>query len=182
MLVSKRCWQQPKLSHGISAEQASHQDVGTALRLRFMYTMFGEAQVKQEIVVQLIVQLMKKHVCPYSCSQGGKRMVETTRRAICPTGPKTPERIPRIIQSTLLETATIYSIVLHHFSAWANYNERSFAENQKFIKDTKSDMRRRLCRRYAENITTKEKDASNDLQTEDGLIFRQSKGVFASDY
>jgi len=94
----------------------------------------------------------------------------------------TQEKIPRIIQSTLLETATIYSIVLHHFSAWANYNERSFAENQKFIKDTKSDMRRRLCRRYEENITTKTKDANNDLQTEDGLIFEPSEGVFASDY
>jgi len=94
----------------------------------------------------------------------------------------TLEKIPRIIQSTLLETATIYSIVLHHFSAWANYNERNFAENQKFIKDTKSNMRRRLCRRYGENITTKAKDANNDLQTEGELIFEQSEGVFASDY
>ena len=94
----------------------------------------------------------------------------------------TQERIPRIMQSTLLETATIYSIVLHHFTAWANYNERSFAENQKFIKDTKSDMRRRLCRRYGENLAKKEKDGGDDSQTEDGLILGQSGGVFASDY
>lgn len=86
------------------------------------------------------------------------------------------------MQSTLLETATIYSIVLHHFTAWANYNERSFAENQKFIKDTKSDMRRRLCRRYGENLAKKEKDGGDDSQTEDGLILGQSGGVFASDY
>jgi len=90
---------------------------------------------------------------------------------------------PRIIQSNLLETATIYSIVLHHFTAWANYDERSFAENQKFIKDTKSDMRRRLCRRYGDNHTKKEKDyAEDESQTEDGLILEPSGGAFASDY
>jgi len=89
----------------------------------------------------------------------------------------------KIIQSTLLDTATIFSIVLHHFTAWANYKERSFAENQKFTKDTKSDMRRRLCRRYEENLTEKEIDCVVGYsQTEDGLILEQSEGVFASDY
>ena len=93
------------------------------------------------------------------------------------------ERIPRIIQSTLLETATIYSIVLHHFTAWANFSERNFAENQKFIKDVKSDMRRRLCRRYGENLsTTKMKNAEDDMQENDQLILDQTGGVFGSDY
>lgn len=92
------------------------------------------------------------------------------------------ERIPRIIQSTLLEIATIYSIVLHHFTAWADYDERTFAENQKFIKDDKSDMRRRLCRRYGENLsTTKKKNVEADSLDNDGLILEQS-GMFASDY
>lgn len=87
----------------------------------------------------------------------------------------------RIIQSTLLETATIYSIVLHHFTAWAKYDERNFAENQKFVKDVKSDMRRRLCRRYVEYHRTKEKDTEEDeTQSDDGLIIQQ--GFFTSDY
>lgn len=87
----------------------------------------------------------------------------------------------RIIQSTLLETATIYSIVLHHFTAWAKYDERNFAENQKFVKDVKSDMRRRLCRRYVEDHRTNEKDAEEDeTQSDDGLIIQQ--GFFTSDY
>lgn len=93
----------------------------------------------------------------------------------------TPERVPRIIQSTLLEIATIYSIVLHHFTAWANYDERSFAENQKFIKDDKSDMRRRLCRRYGENLSTSKSDVEEDSLDNNGLILEQS-GMFASDY
>ena len=102
---------------------------------------------------------------------------------ICFDADDTLERIPRIIQSTLLETATIYSIVLHHFAAWAKYNERNFAENQKFIKDVKSDMRRRLCRRYGENaLTTKMKGDEDDLQEKDELILDQTGGVFASDY
>jgi len=35
----------------------------------------------------------------------------------------------------LLDTATTFSIVLHHFTAWAGYSERQFEENQKFVKD-----------------------------------------------
>lgn len=93
----------------------------------------------------------------------------------------TPQRIPRIIQSTLLEIATIYSIVLHHFTAWAKYDERSFAENQKFIKDDKSDMRRRLCRRYGENLCKLKKKVEEDSLENDGLIMEQSE-MFASDY
>ena len=64
-------------------------------------------------------------------------------------------------------------------SGWSSLRPRG---NQKFIKDTKSNMRRRLCRRYGENVTKKKKDANNDLQTEGELIFEQSEGVFASDY
>ena len=37
----------------------------------------------------------------------------------------------------LLDTATIFSIVLHHFTAWAEYSERQFEENQKFVKDSR---------------------------------------------
>ena len=92
------------------------------------------------------------------------------------------EKVSRIVQSTLLETATIYSITLHHFTAWAKYDERSFADNQKFVKDTKSDMRRRLCRRYRQNLTSAEKDDEHESQDEDALILEQSGGVFASDY
>lgn len=93
------------------------------------------------------------------------------------------EEFPKIMQSSLLETATIYSIVLHHFTAWGNYNERNFAENQKFIKDTKSDMRRRLCRKYGEILANKDKDVDKESETEDVLIMEQSTGeFFASDY
>ena len=94
----------------------------------------------------------------------------------------TQEGIPRIMQSTLLEIATVYSIVLHHFTAWANYDERSFAENQKFIKDDKSDMRRRLCRRYGDNLSTSKKKVEDDSQENDGLILEQTGDMFASDY
>ena len=87
----------------------------------------------------------------------------------------------RIIPSTLLETATMYSIVLHHFTSWAKYDERDFAENQKFVKDVKSDMRRRLCRRYVEDHRTNEKDTEEDeTQSDDGLIIQQD--FFTSDY
>lgn len=59
---------------------------------------------------------------------------------------KQPSPTPSIALSYLLDTATIMSIVLHHFTAWARYDERTFAENQKFVKDIKPDARRRLCR------------------------------------
>jgi hypothetical protein len=52
----------------------------------------------------------------------------------------------RITQSNLLDMVTTLSIVLHHFTAWAGYVERSVAENQKFVKDAKPCARRRLCR------------------------------------
>lgn len=51
-----------------------------------------------------------------------------------------------ITKSNLLDMATSSSIVLHHFTAWAGYVERSVAENQKFVKDAKPSARRRLCR------------------------------------
>ncbi|KAL7544929.1 hypothetical protein ACHAWF_008310 [Thalassiosira exigua] len=64
-----------------------------------------------------------------------------------------PERMPNsptpkapIKLSNLLDTATNLSIVLHHFTAWARYKERSFETNQKFVKDIKPKDRRRLCR------------------------------------
>ena len=52
----------------------------------------------------------------------------------------------RITQSNLLDTATTLSIVLHHYTAWAGYAERTFNENSKFVKDAKPNARRRLCR------------------------------------
>ncbi|KAL3796947.1 hypothetical protein HJC23_000700 [Cyclotella cryptica] len=42
-----------------------------------------------------------------------------------------------IAQPSLLDTATILSIVLHHYTAWAGYKERTFSENQKFDKDAR---------------------------------------------
>ena len=52
----------------------------------------------------------------------------------------------RITQSNLLDMTTAVSIVLHHFTAWAGFVERTVAENQKFVKDAKPNARRRLCR------------------------------------
>jgi len=65
---------------------------------------------------------------------------------------KEPPPEPTIIsQSTLLDTATTLSTVLHHFTAWAGYTERTFSENQKFEKDIKPNNRRRLCRVVGQN-------------------------------
>lgn len=44
-----------------------------------------------------------------------------------------------ISTATLLDTASTFSIVLHHFTAWAKYEERTFSQNQKFIKDHRLD-------------------------------------------
>ncbi len=49
-------------------------------------------------------------------------------------------------ESNLLDMTTTVSIVLHHFTAWAGFVERTVAENQKFVKDAKPNARRRLCR------------------------------------
>ena len=71
-----------------------------------------------------------------------------------------PITTTRITQSTLLDTATTLSIVLHHFTAWAGYSERTFDENQKFVKDSKPNARRRLCR--VVNECNKEQDRGGD--------------------
>ncbi|KAL7518701.1 hypothetical protein ACHAWX_003511, partial [Stephanocyclus meneghinianus] len=42
-----------------------------------------------------------------------------------------------IAQPILIDTATTLSIVLHHYTAWAGYIERTFSENQKFVKDVR---------------------------------------------
>ncbi|KAL7432312.1 hypothetical protein ACHAXH_002530, partial [Discostella pseudostelligera] len=59
----------------------------------------------------------------------------------------------QISHSTLIDTATTLSIVLHHYTAWAGYEERSFAEDQKFVKDVKPNERRRLCRIFGDEGT-----------------------------
>ena len=42
-----------------------------------------------------------------------------------------------ITQRPLLNTEASLSIVLHHFTTWAGYEERKFEENQKFVKDAR---------------------------------------------
>mmetsp|Transcript_3356 Transcript_3356/g.7163 ORF Transcript_3356/g.7163 Transcript_3356/m.7163 type:complete len:349 (-) Transcript_3356:35-1081(-) len=44
-----------------------------------------------------------------------------------------------ISTATLLDTASTFSIVLHHFTAWAKYEERTFSQNHKFLKDHRLD-------------------------------------------
>ena len=70
-----------------------------------------------------------------------------------------------ISQSSLIDTATSISIVLHHFTAWAGYEERTFAENQKFVKDIKPNNRRRLCRIFGQTYDKKETN-NNNTKTE----------------
>lgn len=77
---------------------------------------------------------------------------------------------PSITQSTLIDTATTVSTILHHFTAWARYEERSFDENQKFVKEMKSNNRRRLCRVYeGPSKEKKEKNDSTESKKEEGV-------------
>lgn len=73
---------------------------------------------------------------------------------------------PNITKSNLMDTATTLSIVLHHFTAWAGYEERTFAENQKFVKDIKPQARRRLCRVYVPKT-----DNENGNEDENDVLF-----------
>lgn len=95
---------------------------------------------------------------------------------------------PPITQSTLLDTATTLSIVLHHFTAWARYTERVFRENQKFAKDIKPDARRRLCRRVGEhyekrkqNENSNEAEGNNEQDLMDATMFWNENGHASKD-
>ena len=68
-----------------------------------------------------------------------------------------------ITQSNLMDTATTLSIVLHHYTAWAEYKERTFEENQKFTKDIKPNARRRLCRVYGQDNKQQKHDVRNTV-------------------
>ncbi len=76
-----------------------------------------------------------------------------------------------IAHSTLIDTATTLSIVLHHYTAWVGYEERSFADNQKFVKDVRPNARRRLCRFFCEDGTTtrQQEEESIENSEEDGI-------------
>ena len=91
----------------------------------------------------------------------------------------------QITHSTLLDTATTLSIVLHHYTAWAGYEERSFAENQKFVKDVKPNARRRLCRIFGEKETTTGLDNESIQNSEEhddieSMIFWEESGGVSS--
>ena len=91
----------------------------------------------------------------------------------------------QITNSTLLDTATTLSIVLHHYTAWAGYEERSFAENQKFVKDVKPNARRRLCRIFGEKETTTGLDNESIQNSEEhddieSMIFWEESGGVSS--
>jgi len=99
-------------------------------------------------------------------------------------------------KSNLMDTATIISIVLHHYTAFAGYEERTFAENQKFVKEIKTNnLRRRLCRVYnqdkqlKQNVETESADKvepeSNDTdehETKCAMMLFESADAEASDY
>ena len=101
-----------------------------------------------------------------------------------------------ISKSNLMDTATILSITLHHYTAFAEYEERTFAENQKFVKEMKTtSMRRRLCRVYdqdkqlKQNVETESADKvepeSNDTdehETKGAMMLFESPDAEASDY
>ena len=81
---------------------------------------------------------------------------DTTLQSKNSTPPRqttTPQQ--SIVQSNLLDSPTVLSIVLHHFTAWSRCKERTFAENQKFVKDIKPNARRRLCRVVGQKVEEK---------------------------
>ena len=87
-----------------------------------------------------------------------------------------------ISKSNLMDTATILSITLHHYTAFAGYEERTFAENQKFVKEIKGNsLRRRLCRVYNQDKQLKqnaEETESAEIEPESNDTDRQeSKGA-----
>eukprot|EP00581_Thalassiosira_minuscula_P029013 CAMPEP_0183758988 /NCGR_PEP_ID=MMETSP0739-20130205/6792_1 /TAXON_ID=385413 /ORGANISM="Thalassiosira miniscula, Strain CCMP1093" /LENGTH=354 /DNA_ID=CAMNT_0025996687 /DNA_START=21 /DNA_END=1085 /DNA_ORIENTATION=- len=76
---------------------------------------------------------------------------------------------PSILPSTLIDTATTLSTVLHHYTAWARYTERTFEENQKFVKDIKPNARRRLCRVYGQNNESRDNQRENSEKAESNM-------------
>ena len=100
-----------------------------------------------------------------------------------------------ISKSNLMDTATILSIVLHHYTAFAEYEERTFAENQKFVKESKTtSMRRRLCRVYnqdkqlKQNVETENADKvepesnTDEHETKGATMLFESADATSSDY
>ena len=90
----------------------------------------------------------------------------------------------RITQSSLIDTATTLSIVLHHFTAWAGYAERTFAENQKFVKDVKPNARRRLCREIGQSNKEQSQCGGDDMDAMDSMKLWKETGdaLQTSDY
>ena len=90
----------------------------------------------------------------------------------------------RITQSSLLDTATTLSIVLHHFTAWAGYAERTFAENHKFVKDAKPNARRRLCREIGQSNKEQARCGDDDMDAMDLMKLWKETGdaLQSSDY
>ena len=90
----------------------------------------------------------------------------------------------RITQLNLLDTATILSIVLHHFTAWAGYAERTFAENQKFVKDVKPNARRRLCRVIGQSNKEQAQCGDDDMDAMNSMKLWNETGdaLQSSDY
>jgi len=86
-----------------------------------------------------------------------------------------------ISKSNLMDTATTLSIILHHYTAFAEYEERSFAENQKFVKESKTtSMRRRLCRVYNQDKQLKQNAETESAETEpesNDIDGQESKGA-----
>ena len=100
-----------------------------------------------------------------------------------------------ISKSNLMDTATILSITLHHYTAFAGYEERTFAENQKFVKEIKGNsLRRRLCRVYdqdkqlKQNVVTDSAEIEPESNDTDGqevkgaMMLFESPDAEASDY
>lgn len=82
--------------------------------------------------------------------------------------------------ASLVDSATTLSIVLHHYTAWAGYDERSFSQSQKFDKEGKPSMRRRLCRVYQDPNEDLEDDGEPDEHMAIPNIFENSCTI--SDY
>ena len=81
---------------------------------------------------------------------------------------------------SLLDHATTLSIVLHHYTAWCGYEERSFSQSQKFDKEGKPSMRRRLCEVYQDPNEDLEGDGEPDEDITIPGIFDNSCKI--SDY
>jgi hypothetical protein len=92
---------------------------------------------------------------------------------------------PSIAQPSLLDTATTLSIALHHYTAWAGYKERTFSENQKFVKDVRPCRVRYLgvgktYKRNDNNVT--EGENAGDSEGCDGALPFWKDDVSSGDY